>query len=117
MNIKNCTIKSDFEDAVGSGINDACNYVIDNCYLISKANAPFRCHCITNGIDNASITIKDSVLLNKNNPQNSVIDCNNDSKTVKNPINVIVIRSHVKRIELEDNYIMSDLSYGNIDTY
>lgn len=112
--IKNCIIKSDFNDAIGSGTTTDIIYDIHDCYIeaTESGKSAFRCHLGLNQ-GNANIILKNNVLVAPANGYG--VNFHDGGLTIQGNIDVLMIGNVCKRYlnQTPSVFIKNELCYGN----
>lgn len=112
--ISNCIIKSDFNDAIGSGVITDSFYDIHDCFIVTteSGKSAFRCHLGLNQ-GNANIVLKNNVLVAPSNGYG--IEFHNGNNTEQGNIDVLMVCNVAKRYHngVPSVFIENDYCYGN----
>lgn len=115
MEIKNCIIISDFNDAIGAGTASGTIYDIHDCIIKSNADAcsAFKCHIGANQ-GQSYIILKNNVLMNTDTPGAFGILLHHGNITEMGNVDVLCINNAVKSyVNTTTVMTLNEYSYGN----
>lgn len=109
VSFKNCIVKSDFNDAFGSGNIQGSVIEISDCFVSATFSSAFKLHPNSGGTEEAKVILRNNVLKSGNGVYD--IFCHTDGATYNTVVHAFnnVLKSAIK----SNSFTWGDMNYGN----